>query len=89
MIVLMPNSDPDSLFSLAHHLSNSAPVMFLGVVPVSMDENLIAGAAAARELRDLIQANIDRVKLRAKTRIRVTYTPWDDIRLTLVEEPDK
>jgi glucosyl-3-phosphoglycerate synthase len=88
MIVLMPDSDTDSLFSLARHLSNAAPVMFLGVVPVSVDENLSAGAAAARELRDLIQVNIDRVKIRAKARIRVTYTPWDDIRLTLVEEPD-
>ena len=36
----------------------------------------------------LIQSNIDRVNLRAKARIRVSYTPWEDVRLTLAEEPE-
>jgi glycosyltransferase involved in cell wall biosynthesis/nucleotide-binding universal stress UspA family protein len=88
MIVLMPDSDHDSLFALAHMLADSESVLFLGVVPVPVEENLSTGAADARQLRNLIQANIDRVKLRAKARIRVTYTPWDDVRLTLAEEPD-
>ncbi len=88
MIVLMPDSDHDSLFELGHRLSDTDPVLFLGVVPIPFDENISAGAAAARNLREMIQSNIDRVKLRAKARIRVTYTPWEDVRLTLVDEPD-
>jgi glucosyl-3-phosphoglycerate synthase len=88
MILLMPNSDHDSLFSLAHQMAQSNPVLLLGIVPVPFDENLSTGAVAARELRDLIQSNIDRVNLRAKARIRVSYTPWDDVRQTLAEEPE-
>jgi glycosyltransferase involved in cell wall biosynthesis/nucleotide-binding universal stress UspA family protein len=88
MILLMPESDHDSLFSLAHHLAQSTPVLLLGIVPVPINENLSTGAAAARQLRDLIQCNIDRVNLKAKARIRVSYTPWEDVRLTLAEEPD-
>jgi glycosyltransferase involved in cell wall biosynthesis/nucleotide-binding universal stress UspA family protein len=88
MIILMPDSDYDSLFSLAHMLADSAPVLFLGVVPVPIGENMSAGAVEARKLRNLIQSRIDRVKLQAKARIRVTYTPWEDVRFTLAEEPD-
>jgi glucosyl-3-phosphoglycerate synthase len=88
MILLMPDSDHESLFDLAHQLAQSNPVLLLGIVPVPIEENLSIGAAAARQLRDLIQCNIDRVNLRAKARIRVSYTPWDDVRLTLSEEPE-
>ena len=86
MILLMPNSDHESLFALAHQMAKSNPVLLLGIVPVPVSENLSASAVTARQLRDLIQCNIDRVNLQAKARIRVSYTPWDDVRLTLAEE---
>lgn len=87
MIPLMLGSDNDSLLTLAHWLAASEPVMLLGVVPVPEGENLSAGAVPARQLRNLIQSHVDRINLRAKARIRVTYTPWDDIRVALAAEP--
>ena len=86
MIVLTPNSDNAALLALGQYLAAFSPVMFLGIVPVKEGENLSATTAVAGELRQLIQTNTDRINLYAKARIRVTYTPWDDIRVVLAEE---
>ena len=87
LIPLMPQGDNDSLLTLAHWLAEAqVPVMLVGIVPVPEGENLTVGAAAARELRKRIQAHVDRVYLRAKARIRVTYTPWDDLRMVALRE---
>lgn len=86
VIPIMPGGDNDSLLLLAKALSITDPVLLLGVVPVPEGENLSAGAGAARDLRKLIQSNIDRVNLRAKARIRVTYSPWEDIRFSITKE---
>jgi glucosyl-3-phosphoglycerate synthase len=82
----MPAGDNDSLLLLAKALSDTDPVLLLGMVPIPEGENLSASAGIARDLRKLIQNNIDRVNLRAKARIRVTYNPWDDIRFIIAEE---
>ncbi len=87
LIPMMPGADNDSLLRLAHWLAASAPVLLLGIVPVAGGENLSAGAGPARGLRDLIQAHTDRVHLRSLARVRVTYTPWEEIRERLDQEP--
>ncbi|MBN2500079.1 MAG: glucosyl-3-phosphoglycerate synthase [Anaerolineales bacterium] len=86
LMVLTPDSDNDSLLALGQYLAAFSPVMFMGIVPVKEGENLSAAAAVAGDLRKLIQKHTDRVNLYAKPRIRVTYTPWDDIRVVLAEE---
>lgn len=86
MVPLMPNSDNESLLKLARWLAESEPVLLIGVVPVPEGENLSAGASQARALRDLIAAHTDRVHLRALARVRVSYTPWDEIRAALAQE---
>lgn len=86
LIPLMPGSDNDSLLTLAHQLSESRAVLLVGVVPVPPGKNLSAGAYQAQELRSLIHQHTDRVTRRAKARIRVSYTPWDEIRMVLAKE---
>jgi nucleotide-binding universal stress UspA family protein len=86
LIPLMPDSDNGSLLRLAHWLARDEPVLLLGVVPVPIGENLSAGATKARDLRNLIQEHTDRINLRAKPRIRVSFSPWDDIRAILAKE---
>jgi nucleotide-binding universal stress UspA family protein len=86
LIPLMPASDNESLLQVAHWLAKDEPVLLLGVVPVPIGENLSAGAIKARQLRNLIQEHTDRIHLRAKPRIRVSYAPWDDIRAILARE---
>jgi glucosyl-3-phosphoglycerate synthase len=88
MVLLMPESDNEKLIALARCLAASEPVLLLGVVAVPESQNLSEGAMLARQLRDLIQNTADRVNLRAKARVRVTYTPWDAVRLALAEEPE-
>jgi nucleotide-binding universal stress UspA family protein len=87
LIPLMPDSDAESLLRLAHWLSQWEPVLLVGIVPIPEGENLSAGAVAARQLRHLIEANIDRVNLRARARIRVSYAPWDEVKAVLAKEP--
>lgn len=86
LIPLMPDSDNETLLRLAGWLARSEPVLLLGVVPVPEGENLSAGQELARQLRDLINEHVDRVNLRALSRIRVCYTPWEDIRSVLAKE---
>ncbi len=88
LVVLTPETDNDTLIRFAKHLSKSEPVLLIGIVPVSETENLSEAATLASGLRTLINHQVDRVNLRAKSRIRVTYTAWEDIRLTITEEPD-
>ena len=88
MILLMPGSDNQAMLALAHRIAALQQVLLLGVVPVTMGESLSVGQGPARQLRRIIQENVDRINLRAKARIRVSYTPWDEIRSVLAEEPD-
>ena len=87
LLVLTPECDLESLLAFGRCLSVFSPVLLLGVVPVHPGENVSAGAAAAGELRKSIRAVADRVALRAKARVRVTPTPWDEVRGTLAREP--
>lgn len=86
LIPLIPGSDNESLLKLARWLAHEIPVLLVGVVPVEGD-NLSIGANDARELRQLMGENVDRVNLRSKPRIRVSHTPWEEIRDVLAKEP--
>jgi glucosyl-3-phosphoglycerate synthase len=83
----MPDSDNESLMRLAHWLSQWEPVLLVGIVPIPEGQNLSAGAVAAHQLRQLIQENTNRVNLRARARIRVSYAPWDEMKAVLAKEP--
>jgi glucosyl-3-phosphoglycerate synthase len=85
LITLMPDSDNDSLLRLAQWLAKERSVLLVGIVPVKVGENLSAGASHARRLRELMGEYADRVHLRAKPRIRVSYTPWDEVLAVLAK----
>lgn len=87
LIPLMPGSDHASLLKLARWLAPEIPVLLVGIVPISEGENLSAGAGYARDLRALINRHVDRINLRAKSRIRVTFTPWEEMHIILAEDP--
>lgn len=86
LIPLMPDSDNDSLLRLAQWLAKERSVLLLGIVPINAGENLSAGASQARRLRQLMGEHADRISLRAKPRIRVSYTPWDEILAVLAKQ---
>lgn len=85
LIPLLPGSENESLLRLAHWLAHEMPVLLVGIVPVERD-NMSVGANDARELRQLMGENVDRINLRSKPRIRVTYKPWEEILAVLTNE---
>jgi len=85
LIPLMPDSDNDSLLRLAHWLAAERSVLLMGIVPIGAGNNLSAGASDARKLRSLMGEHVDRMNLRAKPRIRVSYTPWDEVLAVLAK----
>ena len=87
LVPIMPNSDTDSLVQFVKLISPSHPVLLMGLVPMPEEENLSSGARPAREIRALIQDCSDRINVRAKPRVRVTYTPWEDIKEVLRRTP--
>ncbi len=76
VIPITPNCNIESLLRMADILSESDPVMLIGIVPVGKGKNLSKGAHVARELREKIQSVVDREKVFAKPRVRVTDNPW-------------
>jgi glucosyl-3-phosphoglycerate synthase len=86
LVPILPEADNESMLKLASWLSREQPVLLLGVVPVPEGGNLSGAAMAASELRLLINRHVDRVNLRARARIRVSYTPWEEIRAVLADE---
>ncbi len=87
LVPIMPESDIESLLTTARLLAHSSPVLLLGIVPMEEGENLSEGAKPARDLRGRIQEACDRETLRAKPRVRVSYTPWADIKDVLQRMP--
>lgn len=87
LIPLTPAGDTESLLRLASWLSQSQPVLLIGIVPVPEGQNLSAAAIQAHQLRRLIQENVNDEKLQATARIRVTHSPWEEIKVVLSKEP--
>ncbi len=87
LVPVMPNSDIESLLVAARLLAHSEPVLLLGIVPIEEGKNLSEGVKPARDLRVRIQKECDRETLRAKPRVRVSYTPWADIKDVLQKMP--
>lgn len=87
LIPITPDGDNETLLALAHQLAQEEPVLLLGLVTIPEGETLSAGAEPARRLRDLLQTHTDRVTLRAKARVRVTYSPWDEVCAALTIDP--
>ncbi len=88
LIPLIPGSDNASLLNLGHWLAQTEPVLLMGVVPIQEGKNLSTGALPARDMRDLIHANVDRINIRPVERIHVTYNPWEDIYATILKRPN-
>lgn len=64
-------------------------VVLLGFVPVGQPEILSAAAAHARTLRRTLRRLAEEGAGRGRAHVRVTSTPWTDLRQALVEEePD-
>ena len=64
-------------------------VILVGFVPIRGDEALSAGAARAREVRQTLRRLAEGGAGRSRARVRVTSTPWSEIREALDDEqPD-
>ncbi|MDX1435732.1 MAG: glucosyl-3-phosphoglycerate synthase [Anaerolineales bacterium] len=87
LIPVLPDGDHEAIFRFARWLSREEPVLLVGIVPIPAGENLSTGAEPARNLRALINAQVDRVNLRALARVRVTDTPWEDLVHIVSGEP--
>jgi glucosyl-3-phosphoglycerate synthase len=87
LMPILPGSDNHSLLRLARWLAPNLPVLLTGLVPVQAAENLSAGAKAAEDLRKLINEAVDRKQLRAKSRVRVSEQPWEDLCEVIKQEP--
>ncbi len=79
LVAFTPECDGDSLVNAAKLLSHSEQVLYVGLVPVPDGENLTEHASKAGDLRKFMQKNSDRVRIRPKARVRVTYTPREEL----------
>ena len=78
LIPILPDGDNASLLRLASWLAPNLPVMLVGLIPMQDPEQISAGAKTAEDLRKLINETVDRVNIRARSRVRQTYT-WEGI----------
>ena len=79
----------DSPSAIEAARSLAPDVVLLGFVPVGQEEALSAGVTRARELRRTLRQMAEEGAGRGRAHVRVTSTPWNDLREALVdEEPD-
>lgn len=66
-------------------------VILVGLVKIAEGDGLSSGAGPAREMREYLRqlAAADRTQLRIKARVRVSQTPWDDVKAIIAaDQPD-
>jgi glycosyltransferase involved in cell wall biosynthesis len=67
----------------------SANVILAGLVPVPPGESLSVGASMARKVRQRMLRLADGKKIRARSHVEVSHTPWLDLRRLIEKnEPD-
>jgi glucosyl-3-phosphoglycerate synthase len=77
LVPVVHGCDLSGAVALAHALG--AELVLLGMVRMQAGEPLSAGAGRAREVRMLLQALAREGHAHFKARVRVSYTPWDDL----------
>jgi glucosyl-3-phosphoglycerate synthase len=85
--VLVPvvyGCDSSTSVALAQRLSSE--VVLLGMVRMQPGEPLSAGAGRAREVRSLLLALAQDEHMHFKVRVRVSHTPWDDLRAVIARD---
>lgn len=87
LIPILPGGDNASLLRLASWLAPNLPVMLVGLIPMQDPEQISAGAKTAEDLRKLINETTDRVNIRARSRVRVSEQPWEDLCEIIRQEP--
>ena len=76
----------DSSTSVALAQALSSEVVLLGMVRMQPGEPLSAGAGRAREVRSLLLALAQDRHMHFKARVRVSHTPWDDLRAVIARD---
>ncbi len=85
LVPLLPNSDAEEMIGLAKSLAASRPVIMVGFVPITPGQSLSVGTVKARTMRTVVEP-ISQPNLRVLPGIRVTDSPWDEIREIIVKE---
>ncbi|HET7010528.1 MAG TPA: glucosyl-3-phosphoglycerate synthase [Anaerolineales bacterium] len=85
LVPVLYGSEPETALRVARALTQD--VILLGMVPLGQDDQLSAGASRAQELRRTLHQLVARGAGRARARVRVTSTPWSELRSALESEP--
>ena len=90
--VLVPalyGCDYSVALSLAQLITSEPQIVLSGFVGLSADESLSGGANTARELREELRMNLQNIKVRVRSRVRVSHNPWVELKRAIEEEaPD-
>ena len=80
-------ADNQGIINLARIISMNEPILLAGFIPIPEDESLSTGVLKALEMRKTIHGFADRLNIRAKSRIRVTHNPWQEVLQILNRTP--
>lgn len=81
--------DPALSLAAARLAAASGRIVLVGLVRMAEEETLSAGAGPARELRQVLRTLASGERTRVRGRVRVSYTPWQDlVELIDEENPD-
>jgi len=78
----------ENVINISEWFSRVDPVLLLGIVIIPPEENLSTGVQPARELRSFLHQNVDAEKYQIRHKVSVAQDVWDEIRMTLQENPD-
>jgi glycosyltransferase involved in cell wall biosynthesis len=64
-----------------------AQIILVGLVSVPANESLSIGASSARQVRKRINSLTDNDRIRSRSRVLVSHTPWNDL-ITFIEDDE-
>lgn len=78
----------ENVVNISEWFSHMEPVLLQGIIKIPLEENLSTGVQSAREMRSYLRQTVDTENHRIRYKVSVTHDVWDEILLTLHENPD-
>ncbi len=79
LVPVIDGCDPGPALAVARAVADERRIWLVGVVPVEPGRSLAAGAVPARRVRARITALLAGTRMRRRSPVRVSYTPWQDL----------
>lgn len=79
LVPVVHGCDPGPALAAARAITEDRRIILVGLCRMAADQSLSAGSLCARQVRLQINGLVAATELRRRARVRVSYTPWNEL----------